>query len=554
MRQNGSVRLIVSCFVFLAALGAQEVQLLVANAAKPYAALRDSRIVAGSLIDVSIAPTAQPQSFWFDTTQNISVVFQPRWFEETVDFQLLASPFPSTLRVRVPDGLAAGGGNLIVRVNGVDVGRAPVEIVGSDFGIFTISNGLGPAVALNIRSSGAESNGLTRPAKPGDHLTLWGTGLGTAGAAQVQALLDGTRVDVAYAGPAPGQPGLDQINLRIPESFAANSCYAPLHLSVGAQPANVVTISISRTGDPCVHPLGLSTRQMAAVDAGGTAPVGNIGVYTLIGPPPDPHRVRWDLVTRIDHADAGFFEVDAAGLWSQSSRSTASEPVGPCRSQSGGLGIAGWLTGGASISMGERVRISRGDRAMDLIPYNADFPTGYIGERPRAAPQTSPELLPQSFWTPGRWTIEAPGTATVGPLQSSIAIPPSLEITNVAAVKNIDRSKDLAVHWNAEGYTPDHLATISIRGSRTVLHNPFSATTGSHLVTCTVSAAAGTVTIAAALLTEFDPAEGSTQSSPSFSINLSGSRWIIDVPQKESDPIRTVVTFSSAEWFGISIR
>jgi hypothetical protein len=550
MGHNEVVRFILSSVVLFSALSAQEIRLLVANAAKPYSILREAPIAPRSLIDLSIAPQLETQPFWFDTTQAISVRFEPKWFQESIALEVLESPNPSTLRLRVPEGTATGDGILVLRVNDRDIANAPVRIVPANLGIFSISNGSGPAIAQNVRSSGAQLNGLTRPARPGDFLTIWGTGLGATQASQVEARLNGTPIHVQYAGPAPGQPGVDQFNLRIPETFTAEGCYVPLQLSASGEMANVVTVATSRTGDPCVHPLGLSTRQMAALDQGGTAPIGHIGIYTLIGPPPD--SVQWDLVTRMDHADAGFYEVDASGLWRQSLLKRSETP-GQCTAE-GSVSIGGFLSAGGSVSMGDRVRVSGAGRALDLMPYNPEFPTGYNGERPRSSPQPSPDLLPPSFWTPGQWTINAPGSSAAGPLNATIDIPPAIEIINFAAVKDIDRSRDLTIEWNGRGYLPEHSVDISIFGSRTVQVNPFSSTTGSHRVSCTAPATAGRIVVPSTLLREFDARDITPESSASLSINLSVLGKIIDVPQKDSDPIRTAITFDSGEWFGISIR
>ncbi len=106
------------------------------------------------------------------------------------------------------------------------------------------------------------------PAKPGDIVLLWATGLGettppadgfqipTAPApliagANLSILLDGTPVDpsaIQYAGVAPGYPGLYQINLKLPMSTAMNpeirlqldgaSSIPGVHLPVGPQVVN----------------------------------------------------------------------------------------------------------------------------------------------------------------------------------------------------------------------------------------------------------------------------------------------------------------------------
>lgn len=80
------------------------------------------------------------------------------------------------------------------------------------------------------------------PARPGDWITLYATGLGPtippllyleipqtaswiAGLASLKILLNGIAVDpsaIGYAGAAPRFGGLDQINLRLPSGFQAN--------------------------------------------------------------------------------------------------------------------------------------------------------------------------------------------------------------------------------------------------------------------------------------------------------------------------------------------
>lgn len=70
-------------------------------------------------------------------------------------------------------------------------------------------------------------------------LSLFGTG--KAGGSEVVAYIDGYRMQVLYAGPAPGFVGLDQYNVAIPEFFPLKADHV-ISLMVDGVPANPVTV------------------------------------------------------------------------------------------------------------------------------------------------------------------------------------------------------------------------------------------------------------------------------------------------------------------------
>ena len=98
---------------------------------------------------------------------------------------------------------------------------------------------------------------------PGQTVTLWGTGLGgvqgsdsvPADARQSATPIDvevgGQVAQVSYGGRSPCCPGVDQINLQIPDS-APLGCFVPVSVRVrGAVYSNVEPISISADGSGC---------------------------------------------------------------------------------------------------------------------------------------------------------------------------------------------------------------------------------------------------------------------------------------------------------------
>ena len=74
-------------------------------------------------------------------------------------------------------------------------------------------------------------------------LVLYGTGLESAGTANVQATVGGVNAPVLYAGPSGSSPGLDQVNIQLPASLAGKGD-VNLQLIAGGIAANPVQITI----------------------------------------------------------------------------------------------------------------------------------------------------------------------------------------------------------------------------------------------------------------------------------------------------------------------
>ena len=182
-------------------------------------------------------------------------------YQVLMDVPAASQPLPLTL-IRwdadgiwalVPAGAPLGEFALRLTGNGLTFSGS-ISITQSSFGIFSASPyGNGPAIAQQIEAGGALTlNRFTAPAVPGQWVTLWGTGVGTFTTPDVSVEIYGTAVPAAFAGHAPGQPGLDQINFRIPAN-APFGCYVPVQVSVGGNDvSNRAAIAIadsSRT--PC---------------------------------------------------------------------------------------------------------------------------------------------------------------------------------------------------------------------------------------------------------------------------------------------------------------
>ncbi len=102
-----------------------------------------------------------------------------------------------------------------VLVRGVKVAGALANVAAAAPGIFTVANGTGQAAAVNEDGS---INSASNPAARGSIVLLYATGQGSSDNA-VSLKIGNYPCELLYAGPAPGFPGLMQINARVPSGF-----------------------------------------------------------------------------------------------------------------------------------------------------------------------------------------------------------------------------------------------------------------------------------------------------------------------------------------------
>jgi uncharacterized protein (TIGR03437 family) len=146
---------------------------------------------------------------------------------------------PTQINFLVPPMMLPGPVTFLVVIDGLRGKAIQMKLAAAAPGLFAMvpQNGVTYAIATLVDGSLLTE---TAPAKPGDIVVLWATGLGvttppaiygqlpTAAAplepsANLEVLLDGVAVEssaIGYAGVAPGFAGLYQINLTLPKSTA----------------------------------------------------------------------------------------------------------------------------------------------------------------------------------------------------------------------------------------------------------------------------------------------------------------------------------------------
>ncbi|HUA19236.1 MAG TPA: IPT/TIG domain-containing protein [Bryobacteraceae bacterium] len=140
-----------------------------------------------------------------------------------------------------PETLTPGSNTEVtIQVDGVAAADWFVPVANSAPGIFTTASGTGLAAANNQDGS---INSASNPAARGSVVSLYATGQGND-LSKVGATIAGYTAEVLYAGPAPGFPGLMQINVQVPAGFLPPGTQ-PVVLSIGtAQSQPGVTLAI----------------------------------------------------------------------------------------------------------------------------------------------------------------------------------------------------------------------------------------------------------------------------------------------------------------------
>ena len=130
--------------------------------------------------------------------------------------------------------------SISILVNGAKVADVAAQVVAATPGIFTTGSGNGQAAAINEDGT---LNSAVNPVVRGSVVSLYATGQGQAPSA-VSVKIGQYSADVLYAGPAPGFPGLMQINARVPGGFLPPGVQ-PVVLTVGnAVSQSGVTIAV----------------------------------------------------------------------------------------------------------------------------------------------------------------------------------------------------------------------------------------------------------------------------------------------------------------------
>jgi uncharacterized protein (TIGR03437 family) len=188
----------------------------------------------------------------------------------------------------VPSVTPAGSGSVTVARESLASEPSPVSVVPASFGAFTLSAAsAGDSVFSRFQSqSSMNMNELSGYAKPGQEVTLWGTGLGAISvsdadvppgeeiATAVEVYVDQKPARVIYKGRAGCCQGLDRITFEIPSDV--QGCSLPVAVKAGDLLNLVSTVSVSNDEGFCPSENGFSTADIDKARAQGNLKVGTI--------------------------------------------------------------------------------------------------------------------------------------------------------------------------------------------------------------------------------------------------------------------------------------
>ncbi|HVO97023.1 MAG TPA: hypothetical protein VMT15_03110 [Bryobacteraceae bacterium] len=408
----------------------------------------------------------------------------------------------------LPSNTPVGTGTITVTYNGQVGLAAPITVVASNFGIFTVtSDGQGAGIVTNadyslVSVSRASNCGgpytTCGAANPGDTLILWGTGLGPvngsdAGGAglgvnmsnlPLTLWLGGVQANVLYQGRSGCCIGEDQVVFTVPAN-SPTGCAVPLVAQIGNEISNYTVMPVAPAGSrtcTATNPTFTSALVQGLTTNTGPLTHGEIDVARF------PNQDAQGNVSTTANTDSGSsqflsFTVPPAV---QPFMATYLDdlPAGTCAVYNSLSGFNGgnYLTNFKQLDGGPSVKVT-GPNGIQNIPTNGK----------------NVALAPGTFLSPGAYTFAGTGGADVASFSAPFTIPAPPTLTSPASGPNIavTRADGITLTWSGGAGN----SIIQIQGGNSTDN------TGSlgASFTCFAAASAGTFTIPPGVLLALPP-------------------------------------------------
>ena len=529
--------LIVACVAALPALAQTSGPFLpsaiyvVHSATRRTAQTPETGLAPGSLCDINLTGLYQPSGSLLPDDK-VTLRFRAPGAADARDMTILASQpsfggFPAQFIALVPSDAPLGQADVLAVAPSGKSFSTTVWIAVSDFGIFTKAAAGYDAAVAQVWSNTPRTIGLTTPVQAGDWVTLWGTGLGSTDST---VLVDVAGIGVApsYSGPAPGLPGVDQINFQFPAGVP-DDCYIPLAVKVDGRAGNSPSIATASAPGACHHRLGLSSDALATLDQGGQVPLSESWVHSDVMPnlsTPVTYR-RYDTVS------LDFIQYDAAGV--QVVTGLLSNRVSGCQLNLDGGAIGGIFLNAPPFDAGTPVVTGPGGVR---ITMDGDF--GHYSTTPSDTSYPLDSLPPSSF-APGDWAVEVPGGKNVAAFRAALRIPPALRWINRATVSPVSRASDLTLQWDPTGYADGEW----MQGSVGV---------GTGSVICQAPATGGSITIPASLIAQLPAVTSATPMVELLLTPANSNPVVYSVPLVGGGAFPGIATFSYLEAVSVELK
>ena len=369
----------------------------------------------------------------------------------------------------LPSATPVGLNLLSVRRGGVASGFAAVKVVRGSFGLFAIGSRVVRTAVAQRFVSETELPLVTSdaPARPGETVVLWGTGLGPVvgpeTAAPAAASLD-TPIEVmvghrsaaiSYQGRAPCCVGLDQVNVRIPDD-APEGCFVPLWVSVrGALHSNIATIPISEDGGACREHPTLPTPLPGA-------PVGRVLLRRTV----ELDDALNPIEAAIRDVVSGWFrapsEVENGAPEAAASPARPARNVGLAPLQAADLAVL--PPEGTCLVYDSVAEEARSFRDALLLDAGARLELGGPGGRtdvPRVANEYRLEAPPGAlFLGPGGYRVEGPGGSEFPAFSAEILGGEAAQWRTRGDAEGEARVRGVPLRWEAGPTSPDSILLV----------------------------------------------------------------------------------------------
>jgi uncharacterized protein (TIGR03437 family) len=358
----------------------------------------------------------------------------------------------------LPSNTPAGTGTITVSYNGSPSPTAPITVVKSSFGIFTVNQqGSGTAVILDGNGNPSSS---TFAFQPNEQVVAWGTGLGPINGSDattppsgnlpgitVTVTVGGVNAIVIYAGRS-GYAGEDQVNFMIPAGVSG--CNVPVVITVTngstVVASNYVTIAVAST-TTCASITSYPPGFQQALGS-GTVRVGtmqlNRSVTTSITP-----TITGGTNTTTTTGDQGigaFNKINAAVY-----TNAYDLPYGTCAILNTPPVVN---TQAVGLDAGPTISISGPNGAKQLTESTVATGSYYsvLGGGVPLPGQTAQPL----YLSPGTYTVtNGSGGKDVGGFNLMITVPPLFTWTNYSTTTTVPRSQPLVANWTGGDPTWD---------------------------------------------------------------------------------------------------
>lgn len=462
-------------------------------------------LAQGSMFSIfgrSLGPAVPAQATAFPlgaTLQGVSIrVTQGARSVDVYPIYVSATQINAILPSNAPLGLAS----LQVTFSGARSNLAPVRIAPNSPGLFTATGyGAGPGIFQNYVSAADQPiNSSLNSVKPGQVVTLWGTGLGPITSADnvappVGTLNTGVQVFVGnkavtnllYAGRAPCCAAVDQIVFEIPAD-TPEGCFVPVQLRSGGAVSNSVTMAVRREGGACVDSANPLATAFAAGKKTGLAAATRFRM-----------RADTSVPTNRDFTGdfASVFLTQPAGMPFSYDPLVALPPPGSCSTYTatGDLLSGSGLLRAPGRALNAGAVTATGGRGP--VAVNGSTLVGVNGELPGIANQPL-------FYTTGNATLRAAGGADVGAFEVTLASPAGVSWSNRDTFATVDRSRPVEFRFSGGGSRPVFVGGIGVD----------LPTNSSAMFLCRVPAQAESFSVPAVMLGNIQPTRSRVLRSP----------------------------------------